>query len=667
MGKKSRFLTMFYKKPAVFCSIFLIMFCLGTGEAFAKLCNRYNPTSAGEFCKASSVQTCRAGCYCTGSKKSIEEIDVEKYCKERKTHDKYINNDTYGVYLCPSGKTSNAGAKKASDCFSPNDAATQPANEGVKTVTEKGKSCSKNKIAGPGLYCGASLTKECKPGCFCPGNGNGSFTWLAGDVEKGCKEKWSKVTTELNSKGVFLCDAGYTSNAGAKSKADCYKIEDATSSDTATSGKTCSNKKPAPAGSYCGATITKKCKPGCYCEGGGNFTWLAGDVEKGCKERWNKVTDELNEKGVYLCPAGFTTIEGAGSLSDCFLNGHSDIKYQEITCEAGEYLPANSKDCTPCRTDSYCDGITNAVPSNKDQGITKCQEGLIPNDDHTGCHEPADTECAAGQYLPAGTTKCQTCPDGYACPGGTSDAIKCISFTSVSDDKTTCVATNVTCDAGYYLPTNLPQCTPCNGATETAGKVCKGGVLTPSETAPAGLESCVGTMVPNKEQTSCVAASTNSITCNAGYYLPMNSKECTACPERKKCTGGTFEFNATADQGIDAIKEYAITKDMLAFGTGNADSPLESQCWYIVNFDKYKECISNALKQFTVKDKTTEKLVTKNTNTQKQTPSSISATGIPSTLANISDSKIDKSTIDMGSPKTTVPLGGKATGINLKF
>lgn len=422
------------------------------------------------------------------------------------------------------------------------------------------------------------------------------------------------------------------------------------------------------AGKYCDNLVEASCPAGCYCTGGGNISWVKGDVKKGCSDRWSKISN-LSDKGVYLCPDGYTSVEGAGKLEDCFLNGHSDIKYKPITCAPGTYLPANSKECKPCSGKrNYCPGVNDVYPSSTlAQDLKLCPPGKIPNDDHTGCHEPADTECAAGQYLPAGTTKCQTCPDGYACPGGTAGAIECAAFTSVSDDKTTCVSISVTCDAGYYLPTNLPQCTPCNGATETAGKVCKGGVLTPSETAPAGLESCAGTMVPNKEQTSCVAASTNSVTCNAGYYLPMNSKECTACPERKKCTGGTFEFNATADQGIDAIKEYAITKDMLAFGTGNADSPLKSHCWYIVNPDKYKECISNALKQLIIKDKATEKLVTKNTNTQKQTPSSISATGTPSTLANISDSKIDKSTIDIGSTKTTVTLGGKATGINLKF
>ena len=95
MGKKSRFSTMFCKKPIVFCGIFMVAFCLSIFDANAKLCNRYNPTSAGEFCKASSVQTCRAGCYCLGSKRSIEWILVDDYCKNRKTHDKYINSETY--------------------------------------------------------------------------------------------------------------------------------------------------------------------------------------------------------------------------------------------------------------------------------------------------------------------------------------------------------------------------------------------------------------------------------------------------------------------------------------------------------------------------------------------------------------------------------------------
>ncbi len=536
MGKKSRFMMLFCKKTAIVSGIFVITLCLSFGDANAKLCNRYNPTSAGEFCKASSVQTCREGCYCLGSKRSIEWILVDDYCKNRKTHDKYINSETYGVYLCPEGYTSKAGAKSKEDCYKIENSSSSSTDDGKTVVTSKGKSCSKNKIAGPGLYCGSSLTKECKPGCYCPGNGNGTFTWLAGDVEKGCKERWSKITTELNSKGVFLCPEGYTSNAGAKSQADCYKIEDATSADTAVSGTTCSKSKPAPAGSYCGATITKKCKPGCYCTGGGNFTWAAGDVEKGCKERWNKVTSELNDKGVFLCPAGYTSVEGAGDISDCFLNGHSDIKYQEITCDTDEYLPANSTECATCPNDSYCSGVTNALPSATDQGRTKCPDGQIPSSDGKSCKK-----------------------------------------------------TTVECDAGEYLPTNSTDCTSCDG-----GFVCPGGTLTMSETEPVGMSKCSDGMIPNDTQTACVTAPPTAIKCDAGTYLPAGTTECVECLSRYTCPGGEYMPGASQeDQGITKTPEISIDIELMAFGKQNE---LKNQCWIMTNPEKFKECVLSGIK-----------------------------------------------------------------------
>ncbi len=95
---------------------------------------------------------------------------------------------------------------------------------------------SQKKKADAGLYCSALSTHTCPPGCYCTGGGN--FTWSVGDVEKGCKERWDKITTELNSKGVFLCPGGKTSKSGAKSVADCFSTT---------------------------STETQKCSPGCFC------------------------------------------------------------------------------------------------------------------------------------------------------------------------------------------------------------------------------------------------------------------------------------------------------------------------------------------------------------------------------------------------------------------
>ena len=57
------------------------------------------------------------------------------------------------------------------------------------------------------------------------------------------------------------------------------------------------------------------------------------------------------------------------------------------------------------------------------------------------------------------------------------------------------------------------------------------------------------------------------IVCQPGYYLPVNTETCnTTCPSGYVCPGGTFGFNAVADQGIT----YTVSYDC---GSGTGDAP----------------------------------------------------------------------------------------------
>ena len=46
-----------------------------------------------------------------------------------------------------------------------------------------------------------------------------------------------------------------------------------------------------------------------------------------------------------------------------------------------------------------------------------------------------------------------------------------------------------------------------------------------------------------------VSCEKDSYACSSGQYLPANSTSCSACPGGYTCSGGTYFFNASADQG----------------------------------------------------------------------------------------------------------------------
>lgn len=503
--------------------------------------------------------------------------------------------------------------------------------------------CNRYNPVGAGKYCQHTVEYTCPENCYCTGVKKGekcSITWASG-VSKACKNRDPDITSELSNSryGVYLCPEGMTSNKGASKKSDCFKKETTTTSGTATSGKTCnSNSKPAPTGSYCGALLTKKCKPGCYCKGGGNFTWAAGDVEKGCRDRWSKVTSELNSKGVYLCPDGYTSVEGAGSEGDCFLKGHSDIKYKKVSCDAGQYLPANASKCQSCKSNnsylSYCPGGS-WYPKSSAQGLKSCPSGQKMNADGTGC-TTSDTggstggntgggstggntgggstggslQCSAGTYYSGGAKKCEPCPireNGekfFYCPGvsytsGQTDdsgALQCREGIP-SLDQTKCQKVTVNCLPGYMLKPLARACTACDPSW-----VCPGGDVTSSYQAE-GYELCPDGKVPNEEHTACVDASSDSVICKNGEYLPAQQTTCVPCPESDAtsatyytCPGMTCKIG-NEDCGLEKNTRKILKKDQLLSGEKSTSNALQDQCWIHTNPIEYINCVLGVAKE----------------------------------------------------------------------
>ena len=74
------------------------------------------------------------------------------------------------------------------------------------------------------------------------------------------------------------------------------------------------------------------------------------------------------------CPAGTGTIGDTAadhdSIDDCI-----PMETEEISCNPGYYLPADSTSCTQCPKNSYCPGGT-FTPTTTDSGITQCPDNM---------------------------------------------------------------------------------------------------------------------------------------------------------------------------------------------------------------------------------------------------------------------------------------------------
>jgi hypothetical protein len=115
---------------------------------------------------------------------------------------------------------------------------------------------------------------------------------------------------------------------------------------------------------------------------------------------------------------------------------------------------------------------------------------------------PNQYVCDAGEFLPAHTTGCRTCPSEYVCAGGTYDF-------------------NDTMSTGLVRNEILYN--------------------------QNGTNACAA----NMPHTFRAVFTINQHTCNPGYYLPANTDGCVPCPADSYCPGGHYTFNETLSQGIN--------------------------------------------------------------------------------------------------------------------
>mgnify|MGYP002868430282 FL=1 len=78
---------------------------------------------------------------------------------------------------------------------------------------------------------------------------------------------------------------------------------------------------------------------------------------------------------------------------------------------------------------------------------------------------------------------------------------------------------------------------------------CVGGTYTFNETDAQGITECPDDL-PSVAGASSVEQCANAYICNSGYYLPANSVQCTICPANSYCVGGSYTFDENTPQGI---------------------------------------------------------------------------------------------------------------------
>ncbi len=126
---------------------------------------------------------------------------------------------------------------------------------------------------------------------------------------------------------------------------------------------------------------------------------------------------------------------------------------------------------------------------------------------------------------------------------------------SISDYFAVYEINTYTCSSGQYLPANTLGCVSC-----PVGFVCNGGTFDFNPNYFQGIDFDVRNISTTPINNICAVNfphelfsiyEPNEHNCAPGYYLPANIDECTICPQNNKCIGGTYSFNETNDQGIE--------------------------------------------------------------------------------------------------------------------
>ena len=540
----------------------------------ASACSATISCPAGEFLyeKGLECSTCKEGHYCDGTKSPYS----------------YDDKNTQGITQCPDKTDSNPGATSESDCgvrckkgtywngekkgceicpngyYCPNDEiyspstsedqgkiacpVTAPFTEKEERTTES--ECQSTLKCGEGEYLpkGERVCKKCKAGFYCEGK-SGALSYNV-NIDQGITQCDSKApfSDEGNSDSSkcfdkINCGGGEFLPSGAKSCKKCLRgyycdgksspysfnanadqgiaqcDKDTPFSEEGTSdGSKCFAKLTCDAGYYlpAGAQKCAECTSGSYCEKSVVYEF-----------------DSSKAQGIESCPQNEpNSPAGSKDKGDC---------YAILTCSAGTYFNPGKKDgatCSECGAGDYCAGGTFKSNSVEIQGVENCPKS-DPNSD-SGAASEADcyvVSCKSGEYLPKGSDKCSSCPDGETCNGGK------MKYSAKGNR-----GISLSCDAGYYLPAGSSDCDKC-----PMGYYCEG--LSDAdfdEENDQGITQCPASRPFSGGYSQDSSACRAYKECQSGTYLPAGALECAQCLSGYYCTHGSYQFNANNAQGLTA-------------------------------------------------------------------------------------------------------------------
>ena len=563
----------------------------------ASACSATISCPAGEFLyeKGLECSTCKEGHYCDGTKSPYS----------------YDDKNNQGLTQCPDKTDSNPGATSESDCgvrcekglywngekkvcgkcpqgyYCPNDGIYNPS-----TSEDQGKiacpvtapftkeagmayesDCKSTLECGEGEYLpkGERVCKKCKAGFYCEGK-SGALSYNV-NVDQGITQCDSKApfSDEGSSDGSkcfdkIACSGGEYLPSGEKSCAKCLRgyYCDGKSSPYSFNANSdqgitqCDKDKPFSLsgetdGNKCFAKLT--CGPGYYLPAGaqecaectsGNYCDYSGDYE----------FNSSKAQGIESCPqAEPNSPAGSKDKGDC---------YAILTCSAGTYFNPGKKDgatCSECGAGDYCAGGTFKSNSVEIQGVENCPKS-DPNSD-SGATSEDDcyvANCKSGEYLPMGSDKCSSCPDGETCNGGK------MKYSAKGNR-----GISLSCDAGYYLPAGSADCDKC-----PMGYYCPG--LSDAdfdEENDQGITQCPASRPFSDGYSQDSSACRAYKECQSGTYLPAGALECATCLSGYYCTHGSYQFNANNAQGLTACS--GATPNSLP-GATNAGACFSGTC-----------------------------------------------------------------------------------------